>query len=309
VEVKQAPRGADALSGITALKEHSPRWVKDSANAATRAFALGTAASRPAPDFLIIGTKRGGTTSLFNYLLMHPGVLGLFPQSRGKKSTDYFFKELDRGERWYRSHYHARSYRNRLARSLGHQPVGGEASPYYMWDPRIARHAYQVSPQIRAIAVLRDPVERAWSHYQERVQNGVEPLSFAAALEAEPARTSGELELMAADPLYYSEAHDFYTYRARGLYLTQLTNWTSVFPRDQLLVIRSEDMYLDPQAAVDDVCEFLRIPRVALPSTRTFNASGRSSMPVDARRELTRYYAPFNEELEEFLGRPMGWAT
>ena len=83
------------MPSLSAFKDRSPRWVKDSANAATRRYALTTVARRPAPDFLIIGTKRGGTTSLFNYLLMHPGVLGLYPQSRGKKSTDYYFKKYD----------------------------------------------------------------------------------------------------------------------------------------------------------------------------------------------------------------------
>lgn len=301
--------GARTVSTIAQLKDRSPRWVKDSANVATRAFALSTVAQRPAPDFLIIGTKRGGTTSLFNYLLMHPGVLGLYPQSRGKKSTNYFFQEYDRGERWYRSHYHSRAYRSWLARSLGYPPVGGEASPYYLWDPRVARLAHDLSPDLKAIVLLRDPVERAWSHYQERSQNGVEPLSFLAALEAEPARTAGELERMAGDPRYYSAAHDFYSYRSRGVYLPQLKNWTSVFPREQLLVLRSEDMYAEVQPVFDRACEFLGIAQTELPSKRTFNASGRSSMPEEARRELTRYYAPLNEELEEYLGHSMKWST
>jgi hypothetical protein len=111
------------------LKDLSPRWVKDVANAFTRSYGLASAPLRPAPDFLIVGTKRGGTTSMFSYLLRHPGVLGLFPQSRGKKSTDYFFKETGRGESWYRSHFHTSVYRSRLAKRLGYAPVGGEAAP------------------------------------------------------------------------------------------------------------------------------------------------------------------------------------
>lgn len=296
--------------GAADLKDRSPRWVKDLANAGTRRYALATASRRPAPDFLVIGTKRGGTTSLFNYLLMHPGVLGLFPQSRGKKSTDYFFKERHRGAAWYRSHFHTREHRRLLTRRLGYEPVGGEASPYYMWDPRIAAHVAEVAPDVRAVVLLRDPVERAWSHYQERIENGVEPLSFEDALAAEEARTAGELDRMLADPTYYSEAHDWYTYRARGIYLPQLKNWLSVFPQEQLLVLRSEDMYLDVQAFFDQVCSFLGVPSHTLPTTRPFNASrATSSMPEAARAELTAYFAPHNAELEEFLGRPLGWSS
>ncbi len=291
------------------LKDRSPRWVKDVANAVTRGFALATVHGRSGPDFLIIGAKRGGTTSMFNYLMMHPGVLGLFPQNRGKKSTDYFFKGLERGARWYRSHFHTRAHRSRLTGRLGYHPVGGEASPYYLWDPRVAAQVRALAPRTLAIALLRDPVERAWSHYQERVQNGVEPLSFGDALAAEEARTAGEVERMMDNPQYYSAAHDFYSYRARGVYLPQLENWLSVFPREQLLVLRSEDLYADVQGTFDRTCEFLGIDPFELPSRPTFNASGRSTMPEDCRAELAAYYRPHNSRLESFLGRDLDWSA
>jgi hypothetical protein len=290
------------------LKERSPRWAKDVANGVTRRYALATVSQRTLPDFLVIGTKRGGTTSLFNYLMMHPGVLGLFPQSRAKKSSDFFFKQRDQGPIWYRSHFHTRAYRKALAKRLGYAPVSGEASPYYMWDPRIAAAAHEVNPDLRAIALLRDPVERAWSHYQERTANGVEPLSFGDALAAEDDRTAGELEKMAADPSYYSEAHDWYTYRSRGLYLAQLQNWRSVFPHDQLLVLRSEDMYGNVQGVFDQISDFLGVRRFSLPTTRTFGAGRRSTMPEESRRELTEYFGPHNRELEDYLGRRLSWA-
>ena len=161
---------------------------------------------------------------------MHPGVLGLFPQNRARKSTDHFFgSNHELGEDWYRSHFHTERYRDRLRRELGYRPVSGEASPFYAWDPRIAGRAYQSAPRVKAIMLLRNPVKRAWSHYQERTQNGVEPLDFAHALACEPTRLEGELERMASDELYHSDAYDWYSYRSRGDYLPQILNWTSVF--------------------------------------------------------------------------------
>jgi len=291
------------------IKDRSPRWAKDTSNIVTRRYALATVSRRTRPDFLVIGTKRGGTTSLFNYLMMHEGILGLFPQSRGRKSSDYFFKNITKGEAWYRSHFHTQSYRDRLASRLGYAPVAGEASPYYMWDPRVAAAAYRVNPHLKAVALLRDPVERAWSHYQERVANGVEPLSFMDALDAEGARTDGELERMAADPAYYSEPHDWYAYRARGVYLPQLQNWRSVFPRDQLLVLRSEDLYADVQGTFDAIGSFLGVPPVALPTTRTFGAGKRDPMPEQARRVLEDYYREHNGRLVDYLDRELGWSS
>jgi hypothetical protein len=292
---------------MTSIKERSPRWVRDAAIVATRGFGRATSRIRTVPDFLVIGTKRGGTTSLFNYLMMHPGMLGLYPRPRLQKSTDYFFKGFGQGEQWYRSNFHTQGFRDRLAERLGYEPRSGEASPYYVWDPRIARRAYDVNPELKAIMLVRNPVERAFSHWQERVNNGVEPLSFEQALDAEEARTQGELERMRADPLYFSEAHDWYTYRSRGVYLPQIENWTSVFPAEQLLVVCSEDMYADVQGTFDRVSAFFGLPLHTLPTTKTFNASGRLEMPSGAREELTAYYAPHTQALSQYLGRPLIW--
>lgn len=297
------------MPNVGELKDRSPRWAKTLADRSTRSVAVATASLRPAPDFLVIGTKRGGTTSMFNYLLMHPGVLGLFPQSRGKKSTDYFFKEQARGARWYRSHFHSRPYRALVERRIGYPPLGGEASPYYLWDPRVAEQAARLNPGLRAVALLRNPVERAWSHHQERVHMGVEPLSFSEALAAEAVRTEGELERMRREPGYYSTAHDWYSYRERGIYLPQLQNWTASFPAEQLLVVTSEDLYGDVQGVFDVVCDFLGLGRVTLPTTRTFNSLTRSAIPDDVRRELSASYAPDNRDLEDHLCRPMGWSA
>lgn len=296
------------MSRTEALRERTPRGALDIANWTTRRWGLATAAQRGLPDFLVIGTKRGGTTSLFNYLLMHPGVLGLFPQARGRKSTDYFFKNLHLGEEWYRSHFHTEAQLGRIADRLGYRPVCGEASPYYLWDPRVAGRIAALVPGVKAITLLRDPVERAWSHYQERTQNGVEPLSFPDALAAEENRTAAVAERMRRDAGYHSDAFDWYAYRERGVYLPQLENWLASFPREQLLVLRSEDMYADVQSVFDEVCDFLGLPRADLPTKKTFNASARAPMPEAIRAELSAYYRRHNEELEAYLGRPLGWS-
>ena len=291
------------------VKDASPRWLKDLANKATRAYATHTASMRPVPDFMVIGTKRGGTTSMFRYLLMHPGILGLYPQSRGKKGTEYFFRHTAQDDAWYRSHFHAEPYRRMRERRLGYRPLSGEASPYYLWDPRVAGRVHAVAPNIKAIVLLRDPVKRAWSHYQERVANGVEPLDFGEALRSESDRLDGELEKMLADPHYYSAAHDFYSYRARGEYLPQLQNWFSYFDQSQVLILRSEQMYDDVQATLDRVSDFLGLPRHELPTTKTFNSGARRPFDPAIRAELTEYFAAPNRALEEYLGIPLHWSS
>lgn len=291
------------------LKRLAPRWALDVADVATRGVALATAADRPFPDFLIVGAKRGGTTSLFNYLAQHPGILGMYPQVRGKKSTDYYFAGKGQTSRWYRSHFHAETYRKIMARRLGYRPLSFEASPYYIWDPRIAPEVARSAPETRAILLLRDPAKRAWSHYQERVQNGVEPLSFADALGAEEQRLEGELSRMLADRNYHSTAWDWYSYRSRGEYLGQILNWEANFPREQLLTLTSEQLYQDTQATIDKVCTFLSIPSFTLPITRAYNATWRTkeSAPAAETESLMNHYRPHNEALESHLGHSLPW--
>lgn len=294
---------------LSDLKSKSPTWLKDIANTATRSWALMTSADRPMPDYLIIGCKRGGTTSLFNYLVRHPGVMHMYPQIRGMKSTDYFFKPDGHDERWYRSHFPSERYRRRLARDLGYRAQAGEASPYYVWDPRVAAKVRATAPDVRSILLLREPVRRAWSHYQERVQNGVEPLSFAQALEAEDARLDGELDRMSADPSYYSAAHDFYSYRTRGDYAPQIRNWLTAFPREQLLVLFAEDLYRDTQGTFDEVCDFLALPRMQMPTKKSFNATWRTKdLPPEAEAaRLREFYTPLRADLERLVERPVPW--
>jgi Sulfotransferase family len=298
--------GARWTGSAPAFKDLAPRRVKDLANVGTRAYGVATARWRPHPDFLIVGAKRGGTTSLWNYLVGHPQVLPMFPSVRGLKSNAYFFEHRHRGDRWYRSHFHATAYRRWKQRRLG-PVVTGEASPYYMYGPHVPELIVRRMPGVRLIMLLRDPVARAYGHYQERVQQGVEHLPFEAALAAEPARLDGEWERMAADPSYYSRAHDFFSYRDRGIYLPQLTRIFACFPRDRVLIVRSEDLYVDQDAVFGAVCRFLDIAPVPISKPARHNYIPRSPIPAGARRELAGFYAPHNAALYRYLGRDFSW--
>lgn len=290
-----------------AVKDLAPRWVKDVANATTRQYAVSTSRWRPWPDFLLVGTKRGGTTSLFNYLLQHPGVLGMFPQARGLKSPAYFFERYALGDRWYRSHFHTETYRRGVARQLGYRPSSGESSPYYLYDPRIAERVGTTMPGVKVIALLRHPVKRAFSQYQDNAKNGVDPLSFEDALAAESSRVDGEVARMLAEPNYYSYAHDFFSYRDRGVYLPQVERWYDALPAEQLLVLPSEAFYADEQAVFDKVCAFLGLPGYELPAKKRLNHVPAPRIEDATWEALSEFYAPHNAALAERLGPDFRW--
>ncbi|MEO3822410.1 sulfotransferase domain-containing protein [Actinomadura sp. B10D3] len=294
---------------VAGLKDRSPRAVKDVANSVTRAYGMRTAEQRHLPDFMVIGTKRGGTTSLWNYLIQHPLVMPMFPASRGLKSPWYFYVNYAKGDVWYRSHFATESELDRIEQKWGTRPLTGEACPYYLYDPRAVERIHARMPGLKAVVVLRDPVKRAYSHYWEAVGKGAEDLTFEEALAAEPERLRGEVERMLAEPHYYSEPHDFNSYRDRGIYQPQLERWCEYYPRENLLIMSAEELYADEQAALDRVCGFLRLPPHRMEGAERHNYLPAPPMDPETKVELTEFYRPHNRDLFEWLGVDFGWPS
>ncbi|MGA8112939.1 MAG: sulfotransferase domain-containing protein [Actinocatenispora sp.] len=287
-------------------KQLVPSPVSNGVKRALVRYAQSTADSRPLPDFLIIGTKRGGTTSLWNYLVRHPLVPRLFP-AWNTKTSHYFEEHWPRGVTWYRSHFPTRRQRAALEARHGGPCRVGEAAPLYMFHPLAPGRVHRLMPDVRLIVLLRDPVERAYSHWKERRTEGREPLDFAAALAAEPARTAGERARLIADPDHFSEPYDWHTYRARGRYLEHLEPWLELFARERILFLPSESLYADPADSYRRTLDFLGLPRHELDSYRVYN--DRRSAPMDpaVREELAGYFRPHSLALQQRLGMRFGW--
>jgi hypothetical protein len=289
------------------IKGVAPRQAREQVRGMLVKYGERTSDQRPLPDFLIIGTKRGGTTSLWRYLIQHPLVPRLFP-AWNTKTSHYFEENWGRGEAWYRSHFPTARHRAALARKHGGTSKVGEAAPLYMYHPLVAERVAALMPQARVIVLLRDPVERAYSHWKERRTEGVEPLSFPEALAAEATRTAGERERLIADPTYSSTAYDWFSYRERGVYLDHLEPWLDHFDRSQLLVMASETLYRDPAGSYAKVLDFIGLPPHELPSYDVFNDRPSQGMDDAVRAELTDFYRPHNAALAQRLGMTFDWA-
>ncbi len=245
-----------------------------------------TSSARQGPDFLLIGTKRGGTTSMYRYLLQHPCVIPLYPSPRQApmrmpiKGTRYFTHHADRSEAWYRGFFPTVITRRFYAARRGGAVVSGESTPYYLFHPTVAQRAHKVAPNAKIIAVLRHPVERAYSHWAERRREGAEQLTFREAVEAEAERLNGEQARIIDDPTYVSYAHEHCSYVAQSRYADSLERWMSSYPSSQILILRSEDFYCDVQAAMACVSDHLQIPRHHFDAGRQWNAT--TTSPIDA---------------------------
>ena len=273
-----------------------------------RSYGLLTAGLRADPDFVVIGAKRGGTTSFYNYLLQHPKIQPLFPGRQRIKGVHFFDSGYARGERWYRSHFPLAVGSRQLARPWISHPLAGEASPYYLFHPLAAGRLARQVPDARVLIVLRDPVERAYSHYKERVRNGGETLSFEAAIEAEPGRLRGEAERIAAEPGYLSYEHESHSYLAQGRYLEMLPRWFELFGRDQFFIAASEDFYADPERVANHAWAFLGLPAATLTDRKRFNYHPAPDLAQATRRRLSDEFTEHNLALEELLGRELPWS-
>jgi hypothetical protein len=280
-----------------------PAPVADAVKGAYVAARMVNAASRPLPDFLLAGAQRCGTTSLYRYLTAHPLVL----PARPSKGVHHFDVHPGRSARWYRAHFPTVAARRRA----GEGAITGEASPYYLFHPRAAERAAAVVPGARIIVMLRDPVERAYSHYRQEYARGFEDAeTFERALELEPRRLQGERERMLADPAYESHALQHHSYAARGEYAGQLETWLAHFPPEQLLVVHSEAFFADPATSHGAVLRFLGLPDPpAPPPFKAYNARPAAGMDAGTRERLAAHFAEPNRRLEQLLGRAFGWTA
>lgn len=251
---------------------------------------------RGLPSLLIIGAQKSGTTSLFSYLVQHPDVLASL-----RKEVHYFDFNYDRGVTWYRAHFP-------YAHQLRNGTLTLDASPYYLAHPLVPQRAARLLPDIKLIALLRNPVDRALSHYQHEVRGGRESLPFADAIDRESERLAGEEDRLRDEPGYYSLNHHRYSYTRRGLYIEQLRRWMEYFPRSQLLVLQSEWLFREPLAAIARVHHFLGLRPHPLDLDRPLRQGNYDrTMSPELRARLATYFEPYNRELYQWLGEEFDW--
>ena len=280
-----------------------PQPVKGAIRSGERRLGAGTSRFRLLPDYLIIGAQRSGTTSLYKYLAQHPAVGAAFLGKGAHFFDTNYTGDLDS----YRAHFPTRTYRWWVKVRRGADLVTGEASPYYLAHPHAPQRIAEALPDAKLIVLLRDPVQRAYSHYQHELARGFETLSFEEAIECEAERLAGELDRMRADPSYNSFSYQHHTYLLRGRYAEQLEVWYSCFPERQLLVLPSEDFFADPDRTYRRVLAFLGVPPVSLAAYDTFNPRRYGEMTPAKRRRLTDYFAEPNQRLYELVGTDFGW--
>ena len=274
---------------------------------------MATASMRPDPDFLLIGAKRGGSTSFYYDLITHPQIALLFPRpdrlpkATATKGIHYFDSNYFRGRRWYASHLPSSRVRRQQQHEVGGRVITGEGSPYYLTHPAAPERVAADLPRVKLIAVLRDPVERAHSHWKERVREGMETLPFPVALEQEPERVGDAVAHLQDDPRFYSYAHEQQSYLEQSRYGAALERWREHFDKEAFLIIRSEDYYRDPLTQLDRAADHLGIRRGSFAPGAVRNAAAGSELDVSTRQHVEELLRPDAEVLRADTGITWDW--
>lgn len=247
------------------------------------------AISHDAPDFLIIGAMKAGTTSLFDCLASHPSIIK--PLS---KELHFFDLQHQRGYAWYRRQLG-------LDSTQPHGGLSGESSPYYLFHPAVPRRVAEVRPAARLIVLLRNPVTRTVSHYHHARRLGLEELPLEEALAREETRLLGASEVLVREEAAISPSHQYFSYRARGQYSEQLEAWLRFFPPEQILVLQSEHLFTRPQSELRRVVRFLDLPSLPPAPLGLLNEGVYPSASEEVITMLERHFAPWNERLAALL--------
>jgi hypothetical protein len=262
-----------------------------------------TASMRMLPDFLIIGAQKCGTTSLYTHLSQHPCVGAAF-----EKEVRYFNNHYAKGVDWYKAHFPTNWKRDRLTQRNGSKFITGEGEPSYLPNPVAAKRVLELVPDVRLIVMLRNPVERAYSHHQHRFARNREQRTFeeVCAVDKEILKDGWD-GLPTEDLIRLGNSH--YSYLPRGFYYEQLKGWMAVFPKEQFLIVRAEDFFSKTQAIYDDVLDFLELPGHRLEERKRHNV-GKYTEPMadETRQDLADYFSPHNQRLYDFLGRDFSWS-
>ena len=241
------------------------------------------------PDFIIAGASKCGTSSIHYYLSCHPQVL-----LSHKKELDFYWTNYRRGIDWYLAHFPTITDRSNF--------LTGEASPNYLRFPQVARRIQDTFPQTKIIILLRNPVDRAISWHYHKLNNGLTSvdLETAIATEIENLSTMTEAEITNTA---FGDPDNIMS----SLYIYKIKPWIELLGREQFLILKSEEFYRNPLRVMADVFQFLDLPNCPLDNYPKVNAGSYDRTDPSLRKTIAEYFAPYNRQLEEYLGMEFNW--
>ena len=279
-------------------------WLHNFIRTLDRAYSNLTGFTHVLPDFYLIGAQKCGTSALYDYLVQHPCIHPCIT-----KEPRFFDKYFHRGINWYKTCFPS-IFQKKFESKIFHRKfLTGEATERYLEHPHVSKRIKKITPNSKFIVLLRNPIDRAYSHYNMRYKSKKEKLSFEDAIECEKDRTHNEFKKMLNDENYYSKDYFHHSYLDRGIYIEKLKRWMEVFPKEQFLIIQSEEFFKDPNNVYNQVLKFLDLPNWKLKEYKKIGAGSykHSEIEPEIRKKLIEYFKPHNEQLFDFLKTKFDW--
>lgn len=262
------------------------------------------------PNFLIVGAQKSGTTSLHYYLSQHPKLVGSFPKELHFFSRDDNFKK---GLKWYHKHFFDKQ-------NLFKKGLYFESTPFYLYKENVAERIYKYNPNLKIIIVLRDPAKRAysaWNMYRDfakdspKHQTNVKNVDVIKEFYSEKHFPSFEEcfenEL---DRIKLNSPYEGHGVIRRGIYLPQIKKYHKLFGKNNVLILGFKDLIGNKQETLNDVLKFLEIPNSDWNFLQDRAKNVRSypqKINPETEGKLKNFYASYNKELFEYLGKEINW--
>jgi len=257
-----------------------------------------TSPLRVLPNFFVIGPGRTGTTSLYHYLDQHPSL-----SKSAYDELGFFDVNFHLGLNWYRSLFPSIFTKFRIKLKT-HFFMTYDVTPSYVRRPWIARRIKKQFPNSKLIIILRNPVDKAYSHYYQSAKFG-ETRTFEEVIDEELNDISG-WSVDSKDDCYFATKVEN-SKLARGFYAEQLSVWFELFSKNQILIIPSEELASNTKNVLNDIFQFLNLPKYEIPNIEKVNVSKYSKMNSEMRKRLITFFEPYNEQLYEFLNYKFDW--
>ncbi len=240
----------------------------------------------PKVSFLVIGAQKAGTTVLDHYLRQHPDI-GMADVKEVHYFDDEIVFEWPEGD--------SAAYESRFP---GTKALHGESTPIYLWWKPACQRIHRYNPDMKLIAILRDPVDRAFSHWNMEFNRGDEHRDFRSAVQA-------ELEQRTTDP---DRQHRVFSYLSRGFYTEQIERFQRTFDPQQLLCVKYEDLRDDPEPQLTRIFDHIGASRAAYRFAPMQLNPGNYSTSLDAgtKRELKHLFADDIRRAEKLLAQDLG---
>jgi hypothetical protein len=246
---------------------------------------------RTKPNLIIIGAQKAGTTSLYNYLVKHPDIYpASIPYSNLKKEIHYYTLYPKKSQFWYRSHFP--TLLTVINQWIKRKPyIAIESTPYYLFHPVAAQRMNLVTPNVKIIILLRNPIDRFISHYMHNKRAGREPLTMEQAINTYPDKIDLISKKITYIRNYANVEHGFRSYVERGFYAEQIKRYLNLFPKNNIRFYCSEEMFKNPNKVLSDIFQFIEVDDIAVDAKEIYNQGNKAKENFrDIRNKLRPIY-------------------